>query len=192
MSQNVHLLALAGPELGVSQGLGPVSSSRRDLPFNMSPEEKSPWAAHRRAVRPRSPFAPHGGRRWVKSLSRAVPWCWSRSPRDRQAVLHRSLHARITAFFSRINDFLATRRRAGAAPILLVVKVPQHFLGSSGSVEKSGFYFADHYQKQRNGCFCLKSKVSAGCSGAQAAAGTGAVLVLGLHWGRDGSRDGWW
>lgn len=85
----------------------------------------------------------------------------------------------IPAFFFKKNDFLATRRNAGAAPILLVVKVPQHFLGSSGSVEKSGFYFADHYQKQRNGCFCLKSKVTAGCSGAQAAARASTVSVLG-------------
>lgn len=76
-------------------------------------------------------------------------------------------------------DFLATRRSAGAAPILLVVKVPQHFLDSSGSVGKSGFYFADHYQKQRNGCFCSQSKVAAGCSGAPAAACASAVSVPG-------------
>ena len=76
--------------------------------------------------------------------------------------------------------------------MLLVVKVPQRFLGSSGSVEKSGFYFADHYQKQRNGCFCCTSKVTAGCSGAPAAARAGAVSVLGLHWGRYNGRDGSW
>lgn len=37
----MHLLALAGPELGASQGFGPVSSGRRDLPFGMSAKEKS-------------------------------------------------------------------------------------------------------------------------------------------------------
>lgn len=68
-------------------------------------------------------------------------------------------HTSLPFFFKKQkNDFLATRRSAGAAPILLVVKVPQHFLGFSGSVEKSGFYFADRYQKQRNGGFLCEEQ----------------------------------
>lgn len=72
MSQNVYLLALTGPALGVSQGVGPVSSSRRDLPFNVSAKEKCSCAARGRAVRARCP-SPYGLRPWLPPLSYCSP-----------------------------------------------------------------------------------------------------------------------
>lgn len=128
-----------------AKGLAPSPAAEEIFPSACQLRRNLP--AHCRAVRSHLPFAPHQQRHWVKSLSpcspgfpqAVLPCCCSRSPRG---VLHRTSHAALDTYpclFSKKKKkkiFLAMRRSTGAAPILLVVKVPQHFLGTSGSVEK--------------------------------------------------------
>lgn len=127
-----------GQSWAAARGLAP-SPAAGDLPLNMSFKEKGVWTA----CTGLSDLGHPAG-----ELGLGFPRC----PSGAAPQLPRALgHAALPGF---IILFLATRRNAGTAPTLLVVKVPQHFPGSSGSVEKSGFYFADRYQKQSNPGFC--------------------------------------